>query len=243
MSYVVECIRCGENFRKFSNRGTNIICQDCQPNKTNRYTTRSKAADSFSERLLNIEAAIDGIGNTQDLWQSAAVEELRPIIEQICHVTMNDMLQALDLSRDERFKAIQSELVTKLAVVNTRMVNHESTIKKQVQQINSLRRKIAGQLGSITRASSSLSNDRRLNPETTALHILKALGHINGGGPSFSISRKELLATVWQDLTPAQATNVLTQMTHQSLLIRRGRGKAVRYWTLTTWQPERGEEE
>tara|TARA_R110002012_G_scaffold194939_1_gene363160 strand:- start:607 stop:1272 length:666 start_codon:yes stop_codon:yes gene_type:complete len=124
--YVVDCIKCGEPYRKMSAKEKQGHCYKCQAttrtdgNNSRIVIEREKRA--YLERLESIELSIEKMTDEQNMYLEALQNEMYVKIEERMQEVIDSINNQTGIDYSKEVKEINHNLNTRLATINSRVL-------------------------------------------------------------------------------------------------------------------------
>ena len=141
MSMITECMKCGENFRKFSMKALDRVCMDCKSARKNHIQTKKVTeipTNIIEARLTAVENSLKVLHTMIGVEINTSVRlEVEPLIGQLFDEKFSE-LKGLVASTLTKAKKSQEEV----EAINAEIKGRKHSLTKAWKAINALREEI-----------------------------------------------------------------------------------------------------
>ena len=147
-----ECIKCGSNFRKFSTKSLDRVCQDCKRVKPRNYKQVAKIVEvtnsALEARVIAMEKSLDALHTLIEIKINQTVgHSVEYIVGDIIDKKFSELQATLSSSMTknkkdtigEVEKMLKADSTTKaVGILKTRLTRHMKAIEALRQEIEDI---------------------------------------------------------------------------------------------------------
>jgi len=147
-----ECIKCGENFRKFSTKSRERVCHDCKVNKPRNYKQVAKVTEvsnsDLEARVIAMEKSLDALHTVIGVQINQTVgHSVEYIVGDIIDKKFSKLQATLSSSMTKNKKDTIGEVekmlkadstTTAVGILKARLTTHMKAIEALRQEIEDI---------------------------------------------------------------------------------------------------------
>lgn len=147
-----ECIKCGENFRKFSTKSRDRVCHDCKRVKPRNYKQVAKVVEvtnsDLEARVIAMEKSLDALHTVIGVQINQTVgHNVESIVGDVIDKKFSELQATLSSSMTknkkdtigEVEKMLKADSTTKaVGILKTRLTTHMKAIEALRQEIEDI---------------------------------------------------------------------------------------------------------